>query len=474
MIPILFPANATTFTNEYGNLYGIGSLSKASRCFATMEGQEYELQFDYLVSGPYFSEITPNKIVFAKPNQTDNEQPFRIYRITKPVSGKVTVYAHHLSYDLSGIPVNKFKATSAADFVTKITENVLVTCPFTFETNVVMTDDLEFDFPMSAREMISEWAEKYKGELVFDGYTVKLLQSAGQNRGVKIRYGVDIVDATMEENISSCATGIVPYYLNSKTGAVTLGDVLNAQGTFDHTKIIPVDVSDYIVSSSPTKAKVNEVGAVWLAENAITLAEISLKLTYAQIDQVVRLGDTVSVEIDRLGIDLLAKVSSTDYDVIEERYRSVNVGDVRETFANDLWDASRLKTGLLNMKRIKDKSITNKKMGSGSVNNRTLEDGSVNTWKLDDHAVTSDKIDNGAVTSAKINDGAVTAAKIPAGSIARDKINTAFETALSTVEKKLSGELASQIKTSSFYIKRGASYVLVYVGENGELITRAP
>lgn len=421
MIPILFPANATVFTTTYGVKYGIGALSDASNCFVRMEGQQYDLQFDYLVSGAHFSDITPNKIVLAKPNQTDDDQPFRIYRITKPVSGKITVYAHHLSYDLSGIPVNRFTATSAADFVTKISANTLVTCPFTFETNLNVTDDLEFDIPMSAREMVSAWVDKYGGELVFDGYKVKLLQSAGQNRGVKIRYGVDIVDAKMEENISSCATGIVPYYLNDQTDAIVLGDVLNAQGTFDHVKIIVVDVTDYITEENPTKAKVNEVGAVWLSENAITLADISLQLTYAQIDQIVRFCDTVSVVIERLGIDLLAKVSSTDYDVIKERYRSVNVGDVRETFANDLWDASRLKTGLLNMKRIKDKSIQNKKLGSGSVNNRTIEDGAVDTSKLYDNAVTANKIINGAVVAEKILNGAVIREKINDGAVSEAK-----------------------------------------------------
>lgn len=430
MTPILFEANANTFTS-----YGIGALVDAVKCEVTMRDDTlYELELVYPVDGELFSELTGNRIIHAKPCQTDDPQPFRIYRMTKPIDGKVTFYARHKSYDLLGIPVAPFKATSASDFCSKIASNSVITNPFTFTTNISKTEDLEFDEPQSARYLLSDndpsWAKVYGGELVFDGNDVKLQSAAGQNRGVVICYGVDLIDSKMEENINGVYSGILPYFFED--GVLVMGTVQNVTGTFPVQRVLLVDVSEYITDSNPSQATVNSVGQTWLSENPVGLPEISLKLSYAQLDQVVRVYDTVTVKIERLGIDVLAKVSQTVYDVLKERNVSINVGDVRPTFAADIYDASRLKHGLLDLKRIKDKSISNRKMGSGSVGTDNVQDGAINTWKLEDHAVTDDKI--GLAT------------------ISRDKLSAALEDALDSIEGKLDGRYLSKLKTYNFYL----------------------
>ena len=267
---------------------------------------------------------------------------------------------------------------------------------------------------------------------------MKLQSAAGQNRGVVICYGVDLIDSKMEENINGVYSGILPYFFED--GVLVMGTVQNVTGTFPVQRVLLVDVSEYITDSNPTQETVNSVGQTWLSENPVGLPEISLKLSYAQLDQVVRVYDTVTVKIERLGIDVLAKVSQTVYDVLKERNVSINVGDVRPTFAADIYDASRLKHGLLDLKRIKDKSITGGKMGSGSVGSRELADDSVTVWKLNDHAVS------------------------------RDKLAEALELALSTVEGKLNGSITSQIK-ANYISLNGRKFV---IGEHGEVIATAP
>lgn len=445
MTPILFEANATIFTS-----YGIGAMVDAIKCEVTMDSNtQYELQMEYPCDGELFSEITGNRIIFAKPCQTDDPQPFRIYRMTKPIGGKVTFYARHISYDLLGIPVTPFKATSASDFCSKISANSVITNPFTFTTNISKTEDLEFDEPQSARYLLSDndqsWAKVYGGELVFDGYDVKLQSAAGQNRGVVIRYGVDLIDSKMEENINGVYSGILPYFLEDNV--LVMGTVQNVTGTFLVPRVLLVDVSDYIVSAHPSQSDVNSVGQTWLSENLVGLPEISLKLSYAQFEQVARLYDTVTVKIERLGIDVLAKVSQTVYDVLKERNVSINVGDVRPTFAADIYDASRLKHGLLDMKRIKDKSISNRKMGSGSVSTDNIQDDAVTTWKLEDHAVTGDKLQDLAVS--------------------REKLAAALELDINTMEKKLNGQLSCSIRVPTGAFRFGDK--IVVVGEHGEL-----
>lgn len=407
MIPILFDASETAFDS-----YGLGVLRDAAACKVTMEKAQYELTMDYPVDGAHFSDIAGDRLIVAKPCQTDDPQPFRIYRITKPTKGgKVTVYARHISYDLSGIPVLPFTASSASDFATKITQNVAVSCPFAFETDVDKEEELKILYPHSARSLLSDdeesWQETYGGELVFDRYEVKLLQSAGADRGLVIRYGVDLVDARMEESMADACTGILPYYWDEPSNTLVVGSVLPAPGNFDHTRILPVDVTEYIVDGTQSIEKVNEVGQMWLDENLPWLPKISLTLSYAQIHQTLRLHDTVTVQIQRLGVDVKAKVSSTTWDVLRDRYESVNVGDVRESMSADIWDASRLKHGLLDLRRIKDGSISGKKLGSGTVGSREIADWSIIRSKLGWGAVGTAQLDDGAVSITKCGNSIV-------------------------------------------------------------------
>ena len=61
----------------------------------------YELEMQYPVSGVHYTEIEIRCIVLAIPSPYRLPQPFRIYRITRPLNGAVTIYAQHISYDLS-------------------------------------------------------------------------------------------------------------------------------------------------------------------------------------------------------------------------------------------------------------------------------------------------------------------------------------------------------------------------------------
>lgn len=99
MIPILYKANATDFST-----FGIGALVDCTFCVVTEERNgEYELVMKYPTNGALYNEITKDRIVKAKPNDTSKAQAFRVYRITTPLNGIVTIYAQHISYDLVNI-----------------------------------------------------------------------------------------------------------------------------------------------------------------------------------------------------------------------------------------------------------------------------------------------------------------------------------------------------------------------------------
>ena len=97
MMPILFSWTAWESGLRTGN--GTGILMDAVSCTVTEEiNGVYELTMKYPIAGIHGNEIRERDIVIAKPNIKQRAQPFRIYRMTRPIGGVFTVYARHISY----------------------------------------------------------------------------------------------------------------------------------------------------------------------------------------------------------------------------------------------------------------------------------------------------------------------------------------------------------------------------------------
>lgn len=220
MIPILFPKDATTWTSN-----GLGRLPETISCKVTEERNgEYELEMQYPVSGSRFNDLLNDNIIYAKAFEgTDADhpfQPFRIYKVSKPLNGKVTVYARHNSYRLSYTPVGflESKQYSAKSALTHITEHIKDPngCPYKFSTDIA-SNPITFgiDKPISVRSAIGGtdgFLDTYGGEMLWDDYDVKILSSRGRDNGVQIRYGKNLTDLKEEENIEKTYTAIFGFY----------------------------------------------------------------------------------------------------------------------------------------------------------------------------------------------------------------------------------------------------------------------
>ncbi len=112
MIPVLYDAGERDFTSN-----GLGRLYDAISCTVTEERNgSFELEMTYPVSGIHYKDILKERIIFAVPADGKKEQPFRIYKISKPMKGITTISARHVSYQLSFVPVKAdlTPATTAA------------------------------------------------------------------------------------------------------------------------------------------------------------------------------------------------------------------------------------------------------------------------------------------------------------------------------------------------------------------------
>ena len=347
MTPILYPSNETQFTTN-----GIGALSGAASCIVTEElNGKYELLMQYPMQGIHFGDIKNRAIIFAKPNKEDNPQPFRIYRISKPMGRTVSVYAAHISYDLSGIPVKPFTAGSAAAAMLNLETGAAADSPFVFWTDKTNAGELTVAVPTSTRAVLGGGTENilsvYGGELEYDRYVVRLHGQRGINRGTSIRYGKNLTSLEQDENISNTYTGVYPYYADTESNITQLDNpIVPAPGTYDYVRIMPLDLSTEF-DEAPTQAALREAAEAYIQNNNIGIPAVSLKVSFAQLAQTkeyehlellerVTLGDTVNVEFAALGVSATAKCVKTVYNVLTDQYDSIELGDGRPSIADTI------------------------------------------------------------------------------------------------------------------------------------------
>lgn len=348
MIPVLHDSTSTAWETQ-----GIGALSDAISCTVTEEKNgTYELEMEYPITGIHFEEIKSRCLIMAIPSPYRDPQPFRIYRITKPLNGVCTIYAQHLSYDLSGIPVSPYTAKSAALALSGLKTHAETSCPFEFWTDVSGTGNFAVTVPSSARSHLggSEGSilDVFGGEYEFDKWTVKLYSQRGQDRGVTIRYGKNLTDLEQDQNISNVATGIYPYWASSDGSEIVTCDpkIVEAEGNFDFSNVVAVDFSSEW-QEAPSKTDLKERAETYIADNKIGVPAVSITVSFMQLDQTADyagipllercdLCDTVTVQFEALGVDATAEIVKIETDVLQEKYNSVEIGDAKSTIADTI------------------------------------------------------------------------------------------------------------------------------------------
>ena len=261
------------------------------------------------------------------------------------------IYAQHISYDLSGVTVSPFTAGSAAGAFTALKNNSTDNNPFSFQTDVHTSGTMTVSVPSSARSLLGgqtgSFLDVYGGEYEWDRYTVKLLSQRGQNNGVTIRYGKNLTNLEQDENISSVATGVYPYWAGGDGELVTLPEkVVEAPGTYDFEYIIPLDLTaDF--ENQPTADLLREKAEQYVEDNDIGVPSVSITVAFQPLEQTeeykdiamlekVSLCDTVTVEYPTLGVSATAKCIKTVYDVLKGKYTSIDLGDAKSNLADTI------------------------------------------------------------------------------------------------------------------------------------------
>ena len=363
MIPILYKADAVDFST-----FGIGALSECTLCEVTEERNgAFECTLKYPVTGILFAELKNERLIKAKPNDTSKEQLFRIYRITTPINGIVTIYAQHISYDLSNIAELMWSSgfISPSLAMSRIFTKTATTHNFKCSTDFSSAKPLSVSKPMSVRACLGgsegSMLDLWGGEYEWDNFNVILHTNRGRDNGVVIEYGKNLTDMEQDNDFTDVYTDILPYAVfsdESTEKVITLSEItLPIIDNPTRHKTLIKDFTEFFED----KASINENSLRNKAKNFIKANPLGVEtptLTvafeplwkqpeYSAILERVSLCDTVTIRHSALGITAKSKVIKTVYDALAEKYVSITLGTGKSNFVNTVGD---IKTELSEVK----------------------------------------------------------------------------------------------------------------------------
>ena len=346
MIPILYPATETQFRSN-----GLGALKDVMSCevHEVLNG-EYELTMEYPVTGQHFEDIKELCLILAKPSASEDPQPFEIYKVGSEIGGIVTIYAQHISYRLSMIPVKPFTASDPTTAILKLNQYAVYTVPFTITADTTRTGELKIENPMSARAVIGEIIKKYDLEVKWSMFSVHMSDRRGADNGVTISYGKNLTELQHESDLSETITGVLPYWSgmsNSGTSSQTIklvGDVVldeTHDPLYPYHRVVPYDFSNWFGEGVvPTLADLQQAGAQYLANYHTGLPKEQMDASFiplwlteefkqkASVERV-SIGDTIRIVASKINIDARARIVEATWNVLKERYDDLVTGKAR-------------------------------------------------------------------------------------------------------------------------------------------------
>ena len=477
MKPILFPKTASNFTSN-----GLGRLDCIS-CLVTEERNGiFELEAEITEDAFHSSEIEVESFILAKVPDRQALQAFRVYNIVKNINGHYHIYANHVSYQLVYITTMPFSVALAqnacATTLAALKSNAVGSCPFTFSTDVTTANSFKLAAPCSIRKalggMQGSVLDQFKGELKWDNYTVSLFKNRGVTTPtVTLRYGKNIIDLQQEENIANTITGIVPYWTDSEGGElVTLTEkVVEIAGaaSYPYKRTIPYDFSEKF-EEKPTELQLRTAAQAYVNSNQVGVPKVSIKLSFVNLAdteeckdimplQSVNLCDNINVQFEKLGINTTAEIVKVVYDVLAERYNSIEVGDLRstlyQTISGNMEDIEGI--GTITKGMIKNNNtVISGEISDAESSAKNYADG-VGTSTLNSSKTYADGVGSNTLNSAKTYaDGIETAA------------NNYTDGKISSLDYVTPNELSTAVNNATAWLTGADGYVIAVKDSSGK------
>lgn len=346
------------FTTDFNN-NGIGILRDVISAKITEElNGAYELELEYPTKGYLAEEIKEGNLIKAK--SVESNQLFRIKHVKKNLNRK-NVIATHIFYDwnddfIEDTYPQKLAGQAALQWIVDHTLNsnnkfnVYSDITKIATARYVRRNPVECLIGNIDNSFVNVWG----GELERDNYTIKMLESRGRDTGYKIIAGKNLTGIEVDIDYSNIITKIMPQGFD---GLLLPEKYVESShiGEYPNEKIKKVEFSEVQIvdDDEHPENNVNEEEAYEMLrvkaqemfdKDKIDIPIVSIKVEMIELSktkeykgkydflETLKLGDTLYAKVEILDIDVSIKIVKYQWDVLKERYITLELGNIKSNF----------------------------------------------------------------------------------------------------------------------------------------------
>ncbi len=326
--------------NQFSNI-GIKVLKPIQAIITKEDNGKYEIDLkDTIENIDYYQE----GLIIRVPTPWG----YQGFRLTNPKKANrfCTCKGYHLYFDTSRYLIwdSYVVDKNCNDALDHLNNACDAETPFTFISDIQTVASYRC-IRHTLEEAIALVIERWGGHLVRDNYNIAIRNTIGEDRGVTLRYGVNIQTTNASEKWDDVVTKILPV---GKDG-ITLPEryITLEEDLYDipYSKIVHFD-QDNITEEDYTDESGNfdeesyqndlirdlrSKATEHLQTNKLPKVNYSLN---AYIKNVSDIGDVIYVNHPKCKIDITTTVIGIEYDCIREQYTKIEFGNFKEKLEN--------------------------------------------------------------------------------------------------------------------------------------------
>lgn len=336
----------------------IGDLTDCIECLVEEERNGlFEVSLVYPLSSNLCSYLVDENIIECNANDTLLNQKFRIYMTRKVMDNMVEVYARHISFDLMYDYIDNvsFENQSCEYVLNQLFRNSNFSKHYKGYSDIVNAQN----YSMSMANVLEAIGWK-KGsiidtfgtgaEILRDNENIHVLNKRGYDNEVTIEYKKNLIGFELEEDTTDLVTRISPYakYNDSETNEeiIVKADYVDSTliANYSHPYIKSIDYSDKFGDGEiPTVSKLQDLARKEYKNNKVDIPKQNFKIEfiplskcvgYEGLEDKISLCDTVTIIDTRYNIKTQSKVIKTVFNVLKNRYESMELGEPRTSLGN--------------------------------------------------------------------------------------------------------------------------------------------
>lgn len=336
----------------------IGNLDNPISCFVQEERNGlFEVVLEYPNQYHLSDKLIEGKMIQCDANDTLLNQKFRIYKTRKVMKNTIEVSARHISFDLVDDFVENISMVnqSCEYALNEIFRNSNFSKNYRGFSDIVNAQDFKVEMSNCLESIVGKRGSIIDtfgtgAEILRDNTDIHVLNRRGRDNGVHISYAKNMTDITIDEDRSELITRIYAFAKGKDADGKEI--IINATGKYidsprislyEHPFIKSIDFTDKFEENvQPTPDKIKSFAERYFRDNNVDIPKTSYKISFIPLSKTteggpndnISLCDTVYVDDTRYNIQTQAKAIKVNFNVLKNRYESIELGQPRSTLGN--------------------------------------------------------------------------------------------------------------------------------------------